>query len=265
MMAVSPARASTIISMSLDQLAQASSDIVQGRVVGQVSRWNDAHTQILTLTTVAVSHTFKGNAPSTLEVQQMGGTVGNMRTYVPGDVALQPHTEYVLFLEPQPGSSAYRMVGLTQGAYHVYSDALTQELRVILPLGHVLAENQMLGDGNPAGTVSLRGFHKYVATLVGAGIQIPHGLTMSVTVASAESRGAGRMHVYGRTSTDLFPNRNLVIPAGTAVEGEAVLAGGNWTIHWDEVSVRGVHAPISATSQEVQGSLRGKSMLVNVR
>lgn len=265
MMAVSPARASTIVSMSLDQLTQASSDIVQGRVVDQVSRWNDAHTQIVTLTTLAVSQTFKGNAPSSLQVEQMGGTVGNIRAYVPGDVALQPQTEYILFLEPQPGSSAYRMVGLTQGAYHVYQDATTEEQRVILPLGRVLVANQMMGDGNPAGTVALRGFHKYVANLVGAGIQIPHGLTLPVTVASAESRGVGRLHVYGRTSADLFPNKNLAIPAGSEVEGEAVLAGGTWTIHWDEVNVRGVHAQISATNQEAEGSLRGKFMILNVR
>jgi hypothetical protein len=73
------------------------------------------------------------------------------------------------------------------------------------------------------------------------------------------------MHVYGHTTSDLFPNKNLVIPAGTEVEGEAVLSGGTWTIHWDEVNVRGVHAQISATSEEPAGSLRGRSVVLNVR
>jgi hypothetical protein len=96
-------------------------------------------------------------------------------------------------------------------------------------------------------------------------IQIPHGLKMMVAIASTESRGIGRMHVYGRTTTELFPNKNLIIPTGTEVEGEAVLSSGIWTIHWDEVNVRGVRAQVSATSQESEGSLRGRSVVLSVR
>ena len=56
-----------------------------------------------------------------------------------------------------------------------------------------------------------------------------------------------------------------MIPVGTEVEGEAMLSGGSWTIHWDEVSIRGVHAEISATSTESEGNLRGRSVILNVR
>jgi len=73
------------------------------------------------------------------------------------------------------------------------------------------------------------------------------------------------MHVYGKTTAALFPNKSLVIPAGTEVEGEADLTGAIWTIHWDELNVRGVHAPISATNQESEGSLRGRSLVLQVR
>jgi hypothetical protein len=262
---VPPAGATTLISMSLDQLTQASSEVVRARVVNQETRWNDAHTQIVTITTLAVSQTLKGHASSTVEVQQAGGTVGNWSVYVPGTTMLKPQSEYVLFLEPATGSSRYRLVGMTQGAYRVYQDAATHQERVILPLSRLQVQDQMIGAGNPAGTFPLPGFHKYVATIVNSGIQIPHGLTMSVAIVSTESRGAGRLHVYGRTTTDLFPNKNLMIPAGTEVEGEAVLSGGEWTIYWDEVNVRGVHAQISATSQEPEGSLRGRSVVLNVR
>ena len=54
MMAVSPAPATTLVSMSLDQLTRASSDIVQAHVVNQATVWNSAHTQVLTITTFAV-------------------------------------------------------------------------------------------------------------------------------------------------------------------------------------------------------------------
>jgi hypothetical protein len=266
MMAMSPARASTLVSMSLDQLTQASSDIVQAQVVNQVSRWNAAHTQILTITTMAVSQVFKGNTDSTVEIQQMGGTIGNMRVFVPGDITFQPLGDYVLFLEPAPESSRYRVVGMTQGAYRVYRDAATHEDRVILPAYSPLqTQIQSISAANPAGTVPLDSFHKYVATLVDAKIQVPHGLALSVAIISTESRGVGRMHVYGRTTTDLFPSKSLVIPAGTEVEGEAVLSSAMWTIHWDELNVRGVHAQISATNQESEGSLRGRSVVLVVR
>ena len=266
MMAVSPARASTVVSMSLDQLTQASSDIVQAHVVNQVSCWNDVHTQVLTITTMAVSQVFKGNASSTVEIEQLGGTLGNMRVFVPGDISFQPQGEYVLFLEPAPASSHYRVVGMTQGAYRVYQDATTHQDRVILPsISQLQIQNQLISAVNPAGTLPLDGFHKYVTTIVDARIQVPHGLALPVAIISTESRGAGRMHVYGRTTTDLFPNKSLVIPAGTEVEGEAVLSSAMWTIHWDELNVRGVHAQISATNQESEGSLRGRSLVLDVR
>lgn len=266
MMALSRARASTLVSMSLDQLTQASSDIVQGHVVNQVSRWNEDHTQILTITTIAVSQVFKGKASSTVEIQQWGGTVGNTRVFVPGDITLQPEGEYVLFLEPVPEASRFRVVGMTQGSYRIYQDATTHQDRVIVPASSQLQRQlQSIGDTNPAGTVPLAGFHKYVANIMDAGIQVPHGLTLSVAIVSAGSRGVGRMHVYGKTTSDLFPNRSLVIPAGTEVEGEASLSSGMWTIHWDELNVRGVHAQISATNQEAEGSLRGRSLVLKVR
>jgi len=264
--AISPAGASTLISLSLDQLTQASSDIVQAQVVNQGSRWNDSHSQVLTITTVAVSQVFKGNPPSIMEIEQMGGRVGNMNVFVPGEVILQPQAEYVLFLEPAPASSRYRLVGMTQGAYRIYQDAATHQDRLILPsFSQLEAQRQSGGAGNPPGTLPLEGFHKYVATIVEGRIQVPHGLSLPVAIVSTESRGAGRMHVYGKTTNTLFPNRNLVIPAGTEVEGEAILMGGMWTIHWDELNVRGVHATISATNQESEGSLRGKSLVLQLR
>jgi hypothetical protein len=189
-----------------------------------------------------------------------------MHVFVPGEFTFQPQGKYVLFLEPAPASSRYRLVGMTQGAYRIYQDAATHQDRVILPsFSQLQTQLQSVGAANPAGTLPLEGFHKYVATIVGAGIQVPHGLALSVAIVSTESRGAGRMHVYGKTMSALFPNRGLVIPAGTEVEGEAVLISALWTIHWDELNVRGVHAPISATNQESEGSLRGRSFVLQVR
>ncbi len=263
---VSVARASTLVSMSLDQLTEASSVIVQGQITRQMCRWNESHTQIMTLTSITVEQVYKGNPPSTVAVEQMGGTVGNMMVYVPGEMTFQPEGEYVLFLEPAPAGSRYRLVGMTQGAYRIYRDAATHQDRVMLPsFSRLQAELQSVGPADPPGTLPLGGFHKYVATIVDQGIRVPHGLAFSVAIVSTEPSGAGRMRVFGKTTTALFPNKSLVIPAGTEVEGEAVLLSAMWTIHWDELNVRGVHAAISATSEETEGSLPGRSVVLQVR
>jgi hypothetical protein len=253
-----------MVSMSLEQLTQASSAIVQARVVSQASGWNAAHTQIVTITTLAVSQTLKGRASSTVQIRQLGGTVANLHVSIPGDVVFRPQGEYLLFLEPADGLN-YRVVGMSQGAYPIYRDAASHEERVVLPLNQEKLQNFTGRGGNPAGTISLLGFHKYVATLVNAGVQIPHGLSMPVSIAHTESRGVGRMRVYGKTTAQLFPNSNVVIPMGTEVEGDAMLSGGSWTIHWEEMSVRGVHTQISAVNQQLVGGLRGQNVIVNVR
>ncbi len=266
LMALSAAKATTMVSMSLEQLTQASSKIVQGQVVSQVSRWNDDHTQILTITTVEVSQVLKGNAASTVEIEQLGGTVGNRRVFVAGDVSLRPQSEYVLFLEPATDASRFRVVGMTQGAYRLYQDASTHEERVIMPIYSQLPAQILAAmSANPNATLPLDGFHKYVANLVETRIQIPHGLALPVAIVSTESSGVGRVQVYAKTTTDLFPSKNLVIPAGSEVAGEAVLSGGTWTIHWDELNVRGVSAAISAANQEPEGSLGGRSVILRVR
>ncbi len=261
---ISTVQATSMVSMSMEQLAQASSDIVQGHVVGQVSEWNATHSHIVTTTTVAVSQNLKGNASSTVEVHQFGGTVGTVTQSIMGDISFHPDGEYVLFLEPDNGSG-YHVVGLSQGAYPVYEDALEHDERVILPTNQASIQSLVSGGGNPAGTVPLIGFHKYVAHIVSAGIQIPSGLSIPVSISYAESRGSGRAHIYGKTTAQLFPNPTLVIPAGTEVEGEAVSGGGGWTIHWDEVNVRGVHAGISATNNEPAGNLSGRHVTLSVR
>jgi hypothetical protein len=261
---VAQAQATSMVSMSMVQLTQASSDIVQARVVSQVSQWNATHTRIETITTLDVSQALKGNAGSTIEVHQNGGTVGPVTQSVMGDVYLRAQGEYVLFLEPD-SPSAFHVVGLSQGAYPIYGDAGSQNERVVLPLNQSAVQAQVTGGGNPAGTVPLAGFHKYVSVIVGAGVQIPHGVSLPVAIAYAESRGVGRAHVYAKTTAQIFPNPTSVIPTGTEVEGEAILSGELWTIRWDEVNIRGVHAAISATSIQPAGGLRGRNVILSVR
>ncbi len=259
------ARATTLVRLSLEQLSMASSSIVQARVVSQESRWNAEHTRIFTYTKLAVSQSFKGSAASTVEIVQPGGAVGNLRVRVPGSAALRPDTEYILFLEPSKQNSNYVVVGMSQGAYRVYRDAKTHQVRVNLPLGKLYYQGDQGLSGNPPGTYPYTAFRAAVSNVVQSAIVIPRGTSVPVTIQSTEFQGVGRMGIQGRTGADIYPDSKVVIPAGSSVSGEAVLLNGKWKIHWDEVDVRGVRSRISADSVEPEGNLRGRSLVVIVK
>jgi len=74
------------------------------------------------------------------------------------------------------------------------------------------------------------------------------------------------MNVMGRTTSDLFPNPSLVIPAGSAFEGVAEKIGSSWDIAWREVSIQGKQVLLSARNTEpAVGPLEGRVLVVNVR
>ena len=259
-----PAGATTLVRMSLSQLAQASSTIVQGQVVAQTTRQNPAHTRIMTYTTVQLDKALKGQPPATLTIEQPGGTIGNVHVRVPGTAFLRPQTEYVLFLEPVTGQTAtYHMVGMMQGAFRVYRERNGAQRRVVLPLG-------ALSTGSSSGTLSqspaLGEFQMTVSGVLAAPIVIPPGTLIPVVIISTQFQGAGQTLVVARTTSDLFPSKAVVIPAGSQVVGTAQREGTKWKIYWNSVSVRGRQAHLSAINEtSAGGSLKGQAMVVHMR
>jgi hypothetical protein len=266
------ANATTPVRMSLEQLSQLASDIVRGHVVSLETRWNESNTQIVTLTTIAVGQRIKGRAPVTVVVEQPGGTLGNIRSRVPGTVQFHQGEDYVLFLEPARANSSRRsVVGMMQGAYRIYRDAATAEERVIYPFSKYAERDQatepMEAVAEPpvgAETISLSQFRQQLSTALAAPRVIPKGTSIPLVIETTEFEGVGRMHVMGRTTSDLFPNTKTVIPAGSFVEGNAQRWQGVWKIYWTQMSVPGASIAISATSEEFSQGLRGRSMLVRV-
>jgi hypothetical protein len=259
-----PAGATTLVRMSLSQLVQASSTIVEGQVVGRTTRLNASHTRIYTDTTVQLEKALKGQPPSTLTVEQPGGTIGNIHVRVPGTAFLRPQTQYILFLEPVAGSSTtYHMVGMLQGAFRVYKDRNSAQRRVLLPLG-------ALSTGSSSTTIAqspaLGEFQMTISGVVAAPMIIPAGTSIPVVIVSTEFQGAGQAVVVARTTSDLFPNKAVVIPAGSQVVGTAQRVGAKWKIYWNSVSVRGRTAHLSASNETSSGeSLKGKAMVVQTR
>ncbi len=260
--------ATTLVRMSLDQLAQASSQVVQGHVVSQTSEWNPQHTEIVTLTTVAVDQNVKGNTPSSIVVEQLGGTIGHFRVYVPGTVQFFPQAHYELFLQPSPANaSRFHLVGMEEGAFRIYQDPRTGQERVINPMGRSYYEKATGGRVSALPeTMPFTEFQQKVSTALAKPIAIPAGTAMPVVVRSASFNGVGRVLVEAQTTTDLFPNAHVVIPAGSTVDGWASESSGQWTIYWTAVTIGNRQAAISAESQAPSGgSLEGRRFMAVTR
>ena len=133
-----PALATQIILESPRQLAKDSALIVDGKVSGVRSYWNDDHSKILTETTVAVGSTHKGASASSVRVLQLGGVVGNVRQTAHGALVWKRGEEVLLFLEPSsPGT--YQVAGFSQGKYTIERDPRT---------GRAFVQQAMPADGN---------------------------------------------------------------------------------------------------------------------
>jgi hypothetical protein len=259
-----PAGATTLVRMSLTQLAQASSVIVQGQVVAQTVRLNATHTRVMTYTTVQVEKALKGKPPGTVIIEQPGGTVGNFHVHVPGAASLRPQTQYVLFLEPVAGSSGtFHTVGMMQGAFRVYRERNSTQLRVVLPLGALTTGTQATSLSQ---SPSVGEFQMTISGAVVAPIVIPAGTMLPVVIVSTQFQGAGQAVVIAKTTSDLFPSKAVVIPAGSQLVGNAQRIGTKWKIYWNSVSVRGIPAHLSAVSEtsDAEG-LKGQSMMVQTR
>ncbi len=257
----SSALATSLVRMTLAQLAQASAVIVRGTVVSQATRWNAPHTRIYTFTTVAVNEAIKGHPTSSIVIQQPGGTIGDLHVFVPGTMVFHPSGNYILFLEPGP-EGRYLPVGMAQGAYPVYRGK-RGVAHVALPFGALALgeQNQMIAKAPTLGQ-----FHAAVAGVLSAPITIPRGTLIPVVVDRTNFRGVGRFAVVGHTTMDLFPGPGVVIPAGSRMEGLAQTVGQRWEIFWDELSIRGHKVRLHASSElPASAHLPGRSMVARVR
>lgn len=268
-LAALPAFATSLVRLSLDQLTQASSAVLQGHVISQTSQWNAQHTEIITLTTLAVDQNIKGATPATVVVRQLGGTIGRLRVAVPGEMHFYPQARYELFLQPSESNPAhFLLVGMREGAYRIYTDPVTHQERVINPMGGAVyrqAQSVSGGSAEPV-TMPLDQFQQKVSSAVAATITIPSGTAIPLTVRSVSYAGVGRIQIEAVASADVYPNAHLIIPTGSLIDGWGQESGGQWTLHWTEVSIRGARARITASSSTTgAANLQGAHFTIVVR
>lgn len=260
-----PVGATTLVEMSLEQMSEASTAIVRGRVVSQETLWNKQHTEIFTYTTLAVESVLKGQPGSAVVVEQLGGTIGHLAEHVSGTVHFRADVSYVLFLEPAGNTGRYLVVGMAEGAYRIYQDATTHQERVIRPLGNVFY-GAPAGKKLTEGTAPLNQFQEELSAALQTPLVVPTGSTLAVRIERTESRGAGRLAIVARTTSEAYPSPTLVVPVGSEVEGIAERRAHGWRIRWTSVSVRGARVPLAAVSEAPgEESLGGRLLQVRVR
>jgi len=130
--------------LAIDELARKADLIVQGTVLDKTCLRDDAG-RIYTRVNIRVAEVWKGvlptNAPPPgLTIVQGGGTVGDVREEVSGDVQYDAGEEFVAFLVYNSRGEPVT-IGLAQGKFHVWRDPQT---------GEKFAHNLFHGQPEPA-------------------------------------------------------------------------------------------------------------------
>jgi hypothetical protein len=115
--------ATTVVPMSIERLADASSHVVEGVAGESYSQWNLTHTQIFTYTNFHVTRALKGSAPPTIVVKQLGGRAGGYEQKVSGVRQFKNGEQAVLFVHASQANDGTAVItGLVQGNFSVISE-----------------------------------------------------------------------------------------------------------------------------------------------
>lgn len=112
--------ATTVQKLSLQELTKKSDSIVMARVDDAVASWDAGHKEIYTYITLNVLQGVKGNkGATTITLRQLGGTVDNIASIVPGMPSFRKGEEVVVFLTQKDAAGYPWVMGLEQGKYSV--------------------------------------------------------------------------------------------------------------------------------------------------
>lgn len=122
---LAPARATTLVQLSLSDMILQSSSIVHAKVTGSYAAARGA--QIYTFYQLQVSETLKpagqngSAAASAVQVAVPGGAANGVRQMVPGAPELTVGNDYILFLWTSR-SGLTQVIGLSQGLFKMTQD-----------------------------------------------------------------------------------------------------------------------------------------------
>ncbi len=119
-LAATPARATTVFHVPLDEMTAQSDVVLHARVGDQQVTWDKEHRRVLTLTRIEIIESLKGELRKgqVITVYSVGGTLDGVTFKIPGVVPLLPGEEIVYF-----GMRHEDMLvsfGVGQGKYRVH-------------------------------------------------------------------------------------------------------------------------------------------------
>ena len=123
LLGASLAGATTVQKFTMKELTAKSDAIVMAKVVDQSSRQDATNKEIYTYITISVTESVKGaKGEKSITIRQLGGTVGNLISVVPGRPTFKTGEEVVLFLSPKDQAGYPWVMGLQQGKYSIVTD-----------------------------------------------------------------------------------------------------------------------------------------------
>jgi hypothetical protein len=117
------ARAAVMPYLDFAALAQRAPLVLQGLVTARTSEWTPDKRRIVTRVRVAVEACWRGECGAEAEVLTLGGEVGDLAQWVPGEAAAHEGDRVLLFLEGLPQAGLWRSVGLRQGWFRLDAQA----------------------------------------------------------------------------------------------------------------------------------------------
>jgi hypothetical protein len=127
------ADATTVAPLSFEELVNASSAVVYGRVIDVRAQWTADRRFIESVVSVEVIRGMKGAEAETIAFTVPGGQVGRYLNVIPGAPVFAPGDVAVFFLTAH-GARMPVTTGLTQGIYRVQRDAVSGALLVAPPV-----------------------------------------------------------------------------------------------------------------------------------
>lgn len=129
--AVLTARATTVIPPQFDELVASSEVVFRGRVTNVEMAWAGAgKARIVTRVTFAVERTLRGDAPPTMTLEFLGGSVGGRSLVVAGWPTFAVGNRGVFFVENRR-SRICPLVRLRHGRYRIVEDGGGAPERVV--------------------------------------------------------------------------------------------------------------------------------------
>ena len=137
----STAQATTMMYLNDVQQAQLSDAVVVARIGSAHTAPHPDYPTIMTDTTIIVEEVLFGQAPTELQLRQIGGTYQEKTLYIPGDARLKYDERVVLFLNENNGQ--WYLTALEQSKY-----TLVKQGRRGLVLSRTLNDGFVLRDAS---------------------------------------------------------------------------------------------------------------------